>query len=265
MNAEELRDNRKALNESLGALTGVIAPTDTKMRAKGVKGALAFLAGDVPKQGYFQRKVIYGKMNLTGRSTITPDTTLGLDEVGLPEKIAWEMYKPFITRKLAQMGYNPLQAKDQVEKRTPIAKKVLEEEMAGRPVIINRAPTLWRHGIMAAKPVLRSDTNLHVNSLWESSLNADYDGDAMQIHLPITDEAVKDAFNIMPSKQLFSDKKKDDLLQVFGREPVTGLYVATANVGHASGAVKKYPSVDAAWKDYYAGKLKMTDLVDIAG
>ncbi len=266
LNASDMRDNRKALNESMGVLTGVIAPTEAKMRARGVKGALDFIAGDVPKYGYFQRKVIYGKMNLTGRSTITPDTTLGLDEVGLPEKIAWELYKPFITRKLAQMGYNPLQAKDQVEKRTPIAKKVLEEEMAGRPVIINRAPTLWRHGIMAAKPVMRSDTNLHVNSLWESSLNADYDGDAMQIHLPVTDDAVKDARNIMPSKQLFSDKKKDDLLQVFGREPVTGLYVATANVGRtAIGNVRRYPNVDAAWKDYYAGKLKMTDLVDIAG
>ena len=263
---ESLQENRRALMDSFGALTGVLAPSEAKLKARGVKGALDFIAGDVPKQGYFQRKVIYGKMNLTGRSTITPDTTLGLDEVGLPEKIAWEMYKPFITRKLAQMGYNPLQARDEVEKRSPMAKKILEEEMSQRPVIINRAPTLWRHGIMAAKPLLRSDTNLHVNSLWESSLNADYDGDAMQIHLPVTDEAVKDAYNIMPSKQLFSDKKKDDLLQVFGREPVSGLYVATANVGKTViGSVKKYPNVDAAWKDYYAGKLKITDLVDIAG
>lgn len=261
----DIRENRKALIDSMGELTGMLAPSSPQLKNRGVKGALDFIAGDVPKQGYFQRKVIYGKMNLTGRSTITPDTTLGLDEVGLPENIAWEMYKPFVVRNMAQMGYNPLQAKTSVEERSPVAKKILEDEMARRPIIINRAPTLWRHGISAAKPHITTDTNLHVNALWEKSFNADYDGDAMQIHLPVTDEAVKDAYKIMPSKQIFTDKKKDDLIQYPTNEPIVGLYMATINVGQPQGGrpVKKYPNVDAAWKDYYAGKLKMTDLVDI--
>ena len=267
LSSDDLKENRKALNERMKELTGMIAPTSPQMKHRGIKGALDFIAGDVPKEGYFQRKVIYGKMNMTGRSTITPDTTLGLDEVGLPEKIAWEMYKPFIIRGLAQFGYNPLQAKDAVEKRLPVAAKVLADEMEKRPVIINRAPTLWRDGILAAKPVLRSDTNLHVNSLWEKGLNADYDGDAMQIHVPVTDEAVKDAFRMMPSKQLFSDKHKGDLIQIPTREPIIGLYTVTSNVGkpNVGGVVKRYASVDDAWKDYYAGKLKMTDYVEIAG
>ena len=84
-------------------------------------------------------------MNLTGRSTITPDETVGLDEVGLPEKVAWEMYKPFLIRGLSQMGYTPLAAKEAVENKTDVARKVLQQELEKRPVIINRAPTLWRH------------------------------------------------------------------------------------------------------------------------
>ena len=171
MGEEDVRDNRRAINERMAELTGMIAPSSPQMRGRGVKGAPDFISGDVPKEGYFQKKVIYGKMNLTGRSTITPDETVGLDEVGPPEKVAWEMYKPFLIRGLSQMGYTPLAAKEAVENRTDVARKVLQHELEKRPVIINRAPTLWRHGIMAAKPVLRADTNLHVNSLWESSLN----------------------------------------------------------------------------------------------
>jgi DNA-directed RNA polymerase subunit beta' len=67
-------------------------------------------------------------------------------------------------------------------------------------VSINRAPTLWRHGILAAKPLLREGTNLQVNSLWEKGLNADYDGDVMQIHVPVTDEAIEDAKKMFPRR-----------------------------------------------------------------
>ncbi len=262
---DEIRENRKALQDRMGELTGVIAPSSPQIKNRGVKGALDFIAGDVPKEGYFQRKVIYSKMNLTGRSTITPDETLGLDEVGLPSKVAWQMYKPFVVRRLTQFGYTPLAARESVEKQTDAAQKALQDEMSARPVIINRAPTLWRHGMLAAKPLLRNDTNLHVNALWESSTNADYDGDAVQIHLPVTNEALEDAKKMMPSQQLFSDKKKNDLLEAPTMEPIIGLFKATANVGKPSfgKTIHSYRTVDEAWKDYYAGKLKMTDYVEI--
>ena len=265
---DDVVENRKALNKRMQELVGLAAPESVTLRARGIKGALTFISGDTPKDGYFQGKVIYGKMNLTGRATISPDTTLGLDEIGLPEKGAWEMYKPFITHSLVRMGYSPLQARDAIEERTETARKVLLDEMDKRPVIVNRAPTLWRHGIVAAKPVLRSGKNLQINSIWEKGLNADYDGDAMQIHLPVTDEAIAEAKKMFPSKQLFTDKKRGDLLQSPTREPIIGLYRVTENVGKgipAGVAVKKFPSVESAWKAYYAGKLKMTDYVEIDG
>lgn len=261
-----LRENRLALADRMGELTGMLAPSSSHLRNRSIKGALDVIAGDTPKQGYFQRKVIYNKTNLSGRATITPDVTLGLDEVGLSEKAAWEMYKPFLIRGLAQLGYSPLQAREAVAARTPAARDLLLRELDKRPVIINRAPTLWRHGIMAAKPLLRSGNNLHVNSLWEKSLNADYDGDAMQIHLPVSDEAIEEAKAMFPSRQLFSDKKPGDLLQMPTREPIIGLYKATANVGRPAGnaSARRFGSEAEAWKEYYAGKLKMTDYVDIA-
>ena len=206
-----------------------------------------------------------GSIDGISGATISPDTTLGLDEIGLPEETAWRMYSPFVMRRLAQIGYTPLQAREAIEEKSPAAVKALKEDMDKRPVIVNRAPTLWRHGIMAAKPLLRSGKNLRVNSIWEKGLNADYDGDAMQIHLPVSDEAIKEAKRMFPSRQLFTDKKAGDLLQAPTREPIIGLYKVTENVGKPQGNAKvhRFPDVDAAWKAYYAGKLKMTDYVDI--
>ena len=263
----EIVDTRKALKRSMNELTGVTLPSDPALKNRNVKGALQFLAGDTPKRGFFQSKVIYGKMNLSGRATISPDTTLGLDEIGMPENMAWEMYKPFIVRKLSQMGYSPVDALNAVKERNEAADKILHEELEHRPVFVNRAPTLWRHSVIAAKPVLRSGKNLRINSLWESGLNADYDGDAMQIHLPVSEEAIEEAKKFFPSKQLFTDKKKGDLLMTPTNEPILGLYKATENLGNGGsrGAVHRFKNVDEAWKAYYAGKLKMTDFVDIAG
>lgn len=261
---EEVRENRKSLQKRMNELAGLSAPESPNLRARSVKGAVAFLAGDVPKEGYFQSKVIYGKMNLSGRATISPDNTLGMDEVGIPETMAWEMYKPFISRQLSQLGYSPLKTLEAIEEKSPVAIKALHDEMEKRPVLVNRAPTLWRHGILAARPVLRDGKNLRINSLWETGLNADYDGDAMQIHLPVSDEAVKEAYSFLPSKQAFSDKKRGDILTMPKGEPVLGFYKVTENIGKpVKGSVHRFKNVDEAWKAYHAGKLKMTDLVEI--
>lgn len=264
LDASEIETARKSMNKRMDELVGLSLPESASLRNRGVKGALSFISGDVPKEGYFQSKVIYGKMNLSGRATISPDTTLGLDEVGLPEAAAWEMYKPFIIRNLVHLGYSPLRANEAIEQKSPVAVKILHDELEKRPVIVNRAPTLWRHGILAAKPVLRDGKNLRINPIWERGLNADYDGDAMQMHLPISDESIEEVKTLLPSKQLFTDQKKNDLLMEPKNEPALGLFVATENLGGpVNGKVHKFDNVDEAWKAYYAGKLKMTDYVEI--
>lgn len=262
--AKETRESRLSIQNRVRELAGTIAPKEIQLRNAGVKGAIKFISGDQPKTGFFQNKVIYSKMNLAGRATVRPDNTLGLDEVGMPEDMAWAMYKPFLLRKLAQMGYGSIQSREEVENRSDTAKKILIQEMERRPLIINRAPTLWKHGILAAKPSLRSGKSISVNSLWEKALGMDYDGDAVSVHLPITDDGIKDAERMMPSKSLFSGKRRNDLLPVPSMEPIGGLYKATVNVKKVmSGPVHKYRSEADAWKDYYSGKLKSTDLVEI--
>ncbi|MCB5270566.1 MAG: hypothetical protein LHW56_01830 [Candidatus Cloacimonetes bacterium] len=262
---EVLQKNRKDLVDRVKELTGVVSPSSAHLAGRNVKGALQYLAGDQPKHGYFQRKVIYSKMNLSGRATITPDNTLGMDEVGMPEDMAWEMYKPFIIRRLTQQGYGMVQAKEAVTERSDSARQCLLEEMGKRPVLVNRAPTLWKYSIMAARPRLRAGKSLGVNSLWESAWNADYDGDAINIHLPVQDEAIEDAKKMLPSQLVFSERKRGDLLYAPTQEPIVGLYKVTQNLGQAQlGAkAKKFRNVEEAWKAYYDGSLKATDLVEI--
>jgi DNA-directed RNA polymerase subunit beta' len=142
---------------------------------------------------------------------------------------------------------------------------VLEAELEKRPVLINRAPTLWRYSIVAAKPKLRPGKSLQVNTLIEKGVNMDFDGDTMQVHLPVTDEAIEDAMRMMPSKLVFSERKRGDLLYQPAGEPIVGLYKATRNLGQPTkGPVKKFKNVEEAWKAYHAGELKATDFVDIS-
>lgn len=263
---ETLLENRKALNQRVREVVGTVAPESAFYRNRNIKGALQFIAGQTPKTGYFYKKIIYSRMNLTGRATVSPDTSLGLDEIGLPVDMAWNMYKPFIVREMAHMGYTTTDAKDAIEERSELATKILEQEMEKRPVIMNRAPTLWRHGMIAAKPLLREGTNVRVNSIWEKGLNMDYDGDAVNLHLPISEAAIEETKKLFPSHQVFSDKKRNSIIQMPSNEPIVGLYKATTNVGKAKPAgarVQKFPNEEAAWKAYYAGTLKLTDYVEI--
>jgi DNA-directed RNA polymerase beta' subunit len=266
MDEENIQTNRAALDTRVKELTGIIAPNSPHLKNRSVKGALQYLKGDQPKHGFFQRKVIYSKMNLSGRATIIPDQNLGLDEVGLPEDMAWNMYKPFIIRGLTRMGYGAVQAREAVDERSDQAKKVLEAELEKRPVLVNRAPSLWRYSIIAAKPVLRSGKSLQVNTLWEKGTNMDFDGDTMTVHLPVSDEAIEDAKSMLPSKLVYSDKKRGDLLYQPAGEPIVGLYKVTSNLGQSlRGAPRKFKNVEAAWAAYYKGTLKATDLVEITG
>lgn len=261
-----IKENRLSFYNSVKELTGVLSPTSPHLKNRGAKGALEFLAGDSPKRGFFQRKVIYGKMNLSGRATIIPDHTLDIDEIGIPDKMAWELYKPFIIRELVQRGYPAIKARDEVEAHSDTAKVLLLEQMGKRPVLFNRAPTLHRHNIVALKPCLRDSKNLHINSIIEKGLNADYDGDACTVHLPVSDEAVAEANNMFPSRLVFTDKKPNDVIQIPTNEPIVGLYRATENIGKlvtSRDKVTKFRTAEDAWKAYYAGTLKMTDFVEI--
>jgi len=171
------------------------------------------------------------------------------------------MYKPFVVKKLVKSGYSPLDAIDHIDKRTPLARKALESETQERPVMFNRAPTLWRYSVLGAYPKLIPGKTIRMNPFVETPLNADYDGDAINLHVPVMPKAVNEVRNMTMDKLLFSDKTRGDLLAKPEMEAVSGLYEATRL--KPSGTKFKFKNKEAAMQAYYQGTLKPNDSVEI--
>lgn len=147
--------------------------------------------------GGLQRLVIGGKLDVAGRSVINVDPRLSLDEVGMPEKQAWGLYRDFVIRKLVQSGMSPLQATKSATEHAPIAKEALLKVMEERPVIVTRAPALHKFSVQAFRPKLVSGDVLKLNSVTEHAFNADFDGDKVLgcIYLRLPEKAISDIIN----------------------------------------------------------------------
>jgi DNA-directed RNA polymerase subunit beta' len=199
----ELREN---LYEGAKALYGLSEPIAFYPQTRRPKGFVEQIRGKPAKRGFFQYEVLRRKQNLVGRGTIIPEPKLGVDEVGLPEEMAWNIFKPFVVRHMvAQMGRKPLEAIDEVDKkRTPAARAALDAVMAERPVLLNRAPSLHKFSIMAFKPQITEGRAVRIPPLVIKGFNADFDGDAMTVHVPILPDAVEEAKNMLPSKHLYN-------------------------------------------------------------
>jgi DNA-directed RNA polymerase subunit beta' len=187
------------------AVSGLGDPTQPKNQERQVKGFLKHIFGSSPKYGTVQRKLLGTTVDLVGRAVITPNPDLDMDEVALPEDKAWEVYKPFVVRGLVRRGLPRMQALQHVEDRNKEAHAELERQMSSRPIVINRAPVLHRYGMMAFYPKLTKNKVMEVNPVITKGFNADFDGDAMQYHVPSTDDAAKEAVEkMLPSKNLFA-------------------------------------------------------------
>jgi DNA-directed RNA polymerase beta subunit len=172
---EQQRDLRRELYDGLTALSGITS----KKRTQGddYSGALKLLHGEELKRGFFQGKVIKRRQDLSARSTIVPNPSLGLDEVGVPKKMAMTVYKPFVVRELHSMGYSPLQAQEQIKQDTSLANTALAKAVEKRPVLLKRDPVLHKYGIMAFKPKLVGGKAVQVHPLITGPYGADFDGD----------------------------------------------------------------------------------------
>ena len=166
---------------------------------------LAQIFGTTPKFGQFQRNVIASPVDLVGRATVAPDPGLDMDQVGLPEDRAWTIYRPFVIRRMVRAGVPATQAVRMVADRDRRAKRALVEEMSTRPVIVNRNPTLHKYGIMAAFPILVKGKTLRVSPITVGGFGMDFDGDAAQYHVPVSEQARKETIEkMLPSKNLLS-------------------------------------------------------------
>lgn len=181
---EAQMDARTSLYQALEAVTGLGETDDPKLQAKNVSGVLKWAFGKgSPKLSAAHRKLFGVAVDLGGRGVVVPDNSLTIDEVGLPEETAWKMFEPFVLRKLRQRGYRMLDALRYTTDRTPEARKLLEEAMAERPILVNRAPTLWRYGIMGFFPKLRGKpgerNTIFTNPNIAKPFGLDHDGDSI--------------------------------------------------------------------------------------
>lgn len=225
---ENVGAERLAVYHAFKAVTGLGDPITQKSQDKNVKGILKSIFGTSPKFGTVQRKLLSSTVDNVGRAVISPNPDYDMDTVGIPEAKAFEVYSKFLVRRMHRQGMPVSQALQHVKDKTDKARSMLQEEMEDRPVFINRAPVLHRFGIMAFRPKLVKGDTMQVSPLIVKGFNADFDGDAMQFHVPTSDEAKKEALErMLPSKNLLSPADFKSPVHVPGQEYLGGLHHAT--------------------------------------
>jgi DNA-directed RNA polymerase subunit beta' len=218
---------RLDLYDTVKSLYGYGTPVAQKSRQRGVAGFLTQVTGTNPKYSYFQRKLISKPQDSVARGTIAVDPELSLDEIGVPLDMAWTMYAPYIQRRLVQNGMSAVSALQNIKDRSDYARKALDKEVAERPVIYSRAPSWHKFNVLAGRPKLIEGNTIAINPLVTTGLNADFDGDAMNLHVPSQKDAVDEAWKkLMPSKMLFSIRNQDQVVPLPKQELILGLYTA---------------------------------------
>lgn len=216
------------LYDSIRAVTGFGDPVKQKTAQKEVKGFLKKIVGKTSKQSFFQSKMIAKTMDSVGRSTVVVNPELGIDDIELPTDIAFTMYAPYIQRRLKRMGMGDADALRAVKDQTDYARRALEAELKERPVIYSRAPAWHKFSINAGNVKLTDGDAIGTNPYVAAGMGMDYDGDTINVHVPSSDEAVKEAYEkLMPSKDPFSDRMEGKIVPLPKQEQIMGLYSAS--------------------------------------
>ena len=184
------------------------------------------------KNGLFRQNLLGKRVDYSGRSVITVNPKLKIYECGLPKDMAAELFKPFIIRRLLDRGYaqGSNDAKDIIVRKDPIVYEILEYIVKGYPVLLNRAPTLHKMSIQAFQPKLIESETLQLNPLVCSQFNADFDGDQLGIHVPLTSEAIIEASVLMLSANNLLRSVDGNVCFVPNKEMVLGFYYLTMDV-----------------------------------
>jgi DNA-directed RNA polymerase subunit beta len=254
--------DRLELYQAVKAVVGLSDPTSSKLKETKVRGILQHVLGKNPKYSLFQRKVLSTLVDNTGNAVISPDPSLDMDHVGLPEKMAMKIYKPYIVRHLIKSGISPVEAVSHVKRKSKAAKNALLEEMDRRPVIITRAPVLHKYGFMGAKPVLTAGDTLKISPAIVEGFGADFDGDTMRVHVPSSQGAINDVLNkMLPSRNVLS-AKDFKAPKFISNEFLLGLYLASS--GKAKGKAKKvFETREDVIKAFNRGDIDVSDIVEI--
>jgi DNA-directed RNA polymerase beta' subunit len=262
---DALADEKEQLYKSIVAAFGLGEPITPEGQSKRWSGAIRQVIGSSPKHGMFQSKVLSKTVDSVARGVIAPDPNLDMDSIGIPEGKAWELYRPHIQRRLVRRGFPPVKAAELIEQRSKEAEFELNKEMERRPVLMDRAPTWHKFNLMAFYPHMVKDEDVvRVSPLIVSGFNADFDGDAVNFHVPVTNEAVDEARSkMLPSKNLFRVTDLRSVQHAPSKEMVMGLYQMTRRSKKAKKPVV-FPTVKAAKEAYKKGLIEIDDPILIA-
>ena len=245
-----VRNEKRMLQEAVDALidNGRRGRPVTGPGNRPLKSLSDMLKG---KQGRFRQNLLGKRVDYSGRSVIVVGPELKLHQCGLPKEMALELFKPFVMKKLSSdSGLTIKAAKKKVDRATPEVWGVLEEVIKEHPVLLNRAPTLHRLGIQAFEPVLTEGRALKLHPLACTAYNADFDGDQMAIHLPLSAEAQAEARVLMLAANHILAPKDGKPIIVPTQDMVLGTYYLTKLRGNATGEGKFFTGIEEALLAY---------------
>ncbi len=266
LNAPDIivRNEKRMLQESVDALL------DNGRRGRAITGSnkrpLKSLADMIKgKQGRFRQNLLGKRVDYSGRSVIVVGPTLRLHQCGLPKKMALELFKPFIFGKLEARGLATTikAAKKMVEREPPEVWDILAEVIREHPVLLNRAPTLHRLGIQAFEPVLIEGKAIQLHPLVCAAYNADFDGDQMAVHVPLTLEAQLEARALMMSTNNILSPASGEPIIVPSQDVVLGLYYMTRERVNAKGEGMAFANVSEVHRTYVSGHVHLQARVKV--
>ncbi len=249
-----VRNEKRMLQESVDALI------DNGRRGRPVTGAgnrpLKSLSDMLKgKQGRFRQNLLGKRVDYSGRSVIVVGPELKIYQCGLPKEMAVELFKPFVMKELVKRGlaHNIKNAKRMVEKLRPEVWDILEEVIKDHPVMLNRAPTLHRLGIQAFQPILVEGRAIKLHPLVCTAFNADFDGDQMAVHVPLTPEAIAEARFLMLSVNNLLKPQDGKPVTVPTQDMILGAYYLTVQIDGEKGEGMYFKDEDEAMMAYQNG------------
>lgn len=233
-----VRNEKRMLQEAVDALFDSSKVRKTRTRDRKTYRSIADAIKG--KQGHFRANLLGKRVDYSGRAVIVSGPNLKMHECGLPTEMALELFRPFLIREIMMRGLAPNMktAKYILEEKTPEVYSILEELVKTRPVLLNRAPTLHRLSVQAFFPKLTDSKAIQLHPVVCTGFNADFDGDQMAVHLPLSDEAVQESIDILLSNKNLLKPADGTVITIPSHEMILGLYYLTS----VNESIKKHSS-----------------------
>ncbi|MBU0974560.1 DNA-directed RNA polymerase subunit beta' [Patescibacteria group bacterium] len=259
-----LRNEKRMLQEAVDSLIDGSSARQTRRRQtrRPLKSLSEMLKG---KQGRFRQNLLGKRVDYSGRSVIVVGPELKLNECGLPKDMALEMFKPYVLRELIVNGTAPnvKSAKHLIERHEPEVYDILEEVTKNHPVILNRAPTLHKLGMQAFFPILIEGNAIRLHPCVCSGYNADFDGDQMAVHVPLTKKAQQEAIDLLMATNNLLKPANGEPITIPNKEMAMGIYYHTV----VDNKFKVFPGIfsskDEAYHVHQIGKLELRQLAKV--